>query len=81
MFFAAVVGASLLAACGADPGAAAPAATNLTTPVTTPVTTHDTTPAEVPSSLQFSADLVAGGTVDFRSYAGTTLALWFWAPT
>jgi hypothetical protein len=31
--------------------------------------------------LQFSADLVGGGQVDFRGYAGRTLALWFWAPT
>ena len=36
---------------------------------------------EAPEALQFSARLVGGGELDLRQYAGTTVALWFWAPT
>ena len=76
----------VLAACGADPGSTAPAATTaapVSTAASTAATASTTVPTTVaaPSSLQFSADLVAGGQVDFRQYAGQTLALWFWAPT
>lgn len=39
----------------------------------------DTT--EAAGALQFSAPLVGGGELDFRQFAGTTVALWFWAPT
>ena len=35
----------------------------------------------VPQSLQFTAPLVGGGTVDFTQFRGHTVALWFWAPT
>ena len=34
-----------------------------------------------PSALQLSAPLVGGGTIDLTQYVGTTVALWFWAPT
>lgn len=37
--------------------------------------------AEAAGALQFSAPLVGGGELDFRQFAGTTVALWFWAPT
>jgi len=37
--------------------------------------------AAAPEALQFSAPLVGGGELDLRSLAGTTVALWFWAPT
>ena len=37
--------------------------------------------SEVPEALQFAAPLVGGGSLDFSQYAGTTVALWFWAPT
>jgi hypothetical protein len=82
-----VVASAILAACGADPGTTAPAATSAPAATTTPAAVSTATPTTVPttvvapSSLQFSADLVAGGKVDFRQYAGQTLALWFWAPT
>ena len=85
--FIAVLASALLAACGADPAATAPAAGATTTAPAAVSTASTATPTTVPttavapSSLQFSADLVAGGTVDFRQYAGQTLALWFWAPT
>jgi hypothetical protein len=74
--FAAVLAGSVLAACGSDSTSSAPAATQ---PPATTSTGATSSPA--PSALQFSADLVGGGQVDLRSYAGKTLALWFWAPT
>lgn len=37
--------------------------------------------ASAPDALQFTAPLVGGGSLDFTQYAGTTVALWFWAPT
>ena len=37
--------------------------------------------AAVPDSLAFSAPRVGGGTVDFATYAGKPVLLWFWAPT
>jgi hypothetical protein len=61
----------LLAACAnGDPGAATEA-----TPVAGPAN------SEAPDALQLTAPLVGGGTVDLTEYAGTTVALWFWAPT
>ncbi|MDO8392725.1 MAG: hypothetical protein Q7V57_19795 [Actinomycetota bacterium] len=36
---------------------------------------------EAPEALQLTAPLVGGGTIDLAQYAGTTVALWFWAPT
>jgi len=32
------------------------------------------------TALQFEAPLVGGGSIDFRSLSGQTVALWFWAP-
>jgi hypothetical protein len=37
--------------------------------------------ASAPDVLQFEAPVVGGGQLDFRSFAGDTVALWFWAPT
>ena len=37
--------------------------------------------AEAAEVLQFVAPLVGGGELDFRQFAGATVALWFWAPT
>lgn len=34
-----------------------------------------------PEALQLTAPLVGGGMIDLTQYAGTTVALWFWAPT
>ena len=40
------------------------------------------TTAEVaPEVLQFAAPLLGGGMLDFTTYAGRPVALWFWAPT
>lgn len=63
----------LLAACGTDRSSAQPGDTS--GPVGTAATTG------VPESLQFSAPLVGGGSVDFSRFSGQTVALWFWAPT
>jgi hypothetical protein len=79
-------------ACGADmatPAASATTATPTTTvaPIggaapTTTVGARDLGPArEVPAALDFAAPLVGGGELDLRQFAGTTVALWFWAPT
>jgi len=32
-------------------------------------------------ALEFSAPLIGGGDIDMRDYAGSAVALWFWAPT
>jgi len=37
--------------------------------------------AEVPELLQFTADLVGGGTFDGAATAGKPTVFWFWAPT
>jgi hypothetical protein len=34
----------------------------------------------VPPGLDWTAELVGGGTLDGRSLAGGDVALWFWAP-
>lgn len=67
-----VAAALLLAACSgggssspAAPAASAGAAAN----------------PDAPEALQLDAPLVGGGTLDLTSFAGTTVALWFWAPT
>jgi len=79
-------------ACGADTALPAAGSTTATTPTTlapidgaaptTTVDAGDLGPArEVPAALDFSAPLVGGGELDLRQFAGTTVALWFWAPT
>lgn len=65
---------AVLTACDASSGSAAPGAAS-----TAPSVLATTSVA--PVALQFTADVVGGGTMDFRAYAGRTLALWFWAPT
>ncbi len=68
-----IAAAVLLAAC--SDGA--------TTRSTQPAPSADTPAAnaDAPEALQLRAPLVGGGTVDLTSFAGTTVALWFWAPT
>ena len=39
-----------------------------------------TTGAAAPSALAFSAPTVGGDTLDLSTYAGKTVAFWFWAP-
>jgi hypothetical protein len=36
--------------------------------------------ASDPSALDFSAPTVGGETLDLRTYAGKSIAFWFWAP-
>ncbi len=83
---------TLLVGCadgGAEPSAGtSPAAPTTATaagsaaPTTSPAPgATEGTPVSVPDALQFSAPLVGGGTLDMAAYAGTTVALWFWAPT
>lgn len=79
---------TLLVGC-ADGGAEPSAGTSPTAPTTATVAgsaapapgATDGTLVSVPDALQFSAPLVGGGTLDMAAYAGTTVALWFWAPT
>jgi hypothetical protein len=52
-------------------------------------TTRSTVPASssadnldsVPDALQFTAELVGGGSFSGSSNAGQPVVLWFWAPT
>ena len=65
--------------CG-DDGASSPSTTVSTASSTAPSTAVQPG-GEAPEALQLSAPLVGGGTIDLTQYAGTTVALWFWAPT
>ncbi len=47
---------------------------------TTPDTGGQGTPT-VPEALQFRAPVVGGGELDMSTFAGQTVAFWFWAPT
>ena len=38
------------------------------------------TTVTVPSILQIKAPLIGGGELDFATFAGKPLAVWFWAP-
>jgi uncharacterized lipoprotein len=80
----------VLSACGADsrtgapgattPSSGSPAATTDSTPApSVPVGSGD--PATAPEALRFTAPAVGGGTLDLATYAGQTVAFWFWAPT
>ncbi|MFM2076479.1 MAG: hypothetical protein RJA49_369 [Actinomycetota bacterium] len=73
--------ATALGACGPDPknGGAGAASSSPPTVATAPAGTGGQSSA--PEALRFDAPLVGGGSLDFRSLAGTTVALWFWAPT
>ena len=64
-----------LAACGAD------AQTGAAGGVVAATVAGTGDPATAPSALAFEAPLVGGGSLDFRTLNGTTVALWFWAPT
>ena len=73
----ALVGATVLGACGdkaAYSNAPAVGAATATTPAAP-------TGSAVPQSLAFSAPRVGGGSVDLATYAGKPVLLWFWAPT
>lgn len=79
-----VLAGALLSACG-DDGAPSGASIAATDPASATVASAPGTdgvgePA-VPEALDFSAPLVGGQELDFRGYAGETVALWFWAPT
>jgi hypothetical protein len=58
----------LLFACNSGGDAAAP-----------PDTTG-TAAASVPKGLDWTADLIGGGTLEGATLAGGDVALWFWAP-
>ena len=81
--------AVLLTACGQDSRTGNAGTADATQPpaTTTPVdrapvdTASPEQAAAAPEALQFSAPLVGGGELDLRSYAGRTVAFWFWAPT
>jgi len=86
----------LLAACGADGAATGTAGSTIgeassTVPAAiegpgSEATDGDATSTTMsgvaaPEALQFSAAQVGGEPLDLRQFAGTTVALWFWAPT
>lgn len=63
-----------LAACGATREGMTPE----TSTSASPSASNDD---NVPDSLQFTAELVGGGTFSAPSTAGQPVVLWFWAPT
>lgn len=63
----AVAAVVLLSACGAPATSSPEPGASATEATATP--------------LAFSAPLVGGGEIAFEQFAGTTVALWFWAPT
>ena len=74
--------ASTAASAGTDaPIATVAAGTDASSTVASPTGATEAPIAEAPEALQFAAPLAGGGTLAFTQYAGTTLALWFWAPT
>jgi hypothetical protein len=70
----------LLSACG-DDGTATSASTDAPSSAPLPPGTDGVGEPAVPEALDFSAPMVGGEQLDFRGYAGETVALWFWAPT
>ena len=50
---------------------------SMTSPEAGPTTA---TGGAVPAGLDWTAELVGGGTLDGRTLAGGDVALWFWAP-
>jgi len=73
---------AVLTACGSTTAGSTTTRQQSGQPAAAPNSTSaaSTAPA-APFALQFSADVVGGGQLDFRSLAGRTVALWFWAPT
>ena len=67
--------------CGSDSTDGAASAGSTSPPTVAPVPVGSGDPASAPDALRFEAPLVGGGNLDFRSLSGTTVALWFWAPT
>lgn len=63
-----------LAGCGAAQDGLTPE----TSPAASPSTRND---GNIPDSLQFTAELVGGGTFSDAWTAGQPVVLWFWAPT
>jgi hypothetical protein len=72
---------ALLSACGDDRATSSASTDPATTAAAAPATGGTDGAAAVPDALDFSAPLVGGEQLDFRGYAGETVALWFWAPT
>jgi ABC-type glycerol-3-phosphate transport system substrate-binding protein len=64
-----------LAACGAD------VQTGSAGGVVPATVTGTGDPTTAPTALDFEAPLIGGGSLDFRTLNGSTVALWFWAPT
>jgi hypothetical protein len=76
----------LISACGDDTrtgnaGATSPSVSTSPASTVPPETASPDQAASAPEALQFSAPVVGGGELDLRSYAGQTVAFWFWAPT
>ena len=78
MLALALVAGSVAVACG---GASGPPQT--TAPTSPPAAATGSTgeaPTETPDILRFKAPRLSGGVLHGEDYAGTDVALWFWAP-
>ena len=57
------------------------AGTSTTSQVIVASTAVDSSPTlAIPDSLNWSANLIGGGSIDLATYAGQDVLLWFWAP-
>jgi hypothetical protein len=70
-----MAGALLLSASCSDAASDDDAPSSASAP-----TISTTATSAAPAALAFSAPTVGGGTLDLSTYAGKTVALWFWAP-
>lgn len=75
----AIVLASGLASCAGGVGAPeGPSTTSPMPPSSAAGSVVSSVP--VPEVLDFTADRLGGGTIEGADYAGSPLAIWFWAP-
>ena len=64
-----------------DANSTSTAGTSTTSQVIVASTAVDSSPTlAIPDSLNWSANLIGGGSIDLATYAGQDVLLWFWAP-
>jgi hypothetical protein len=80
----AVASAVVLALAAGACSAGAGETTASSPPISTVPPSADASPggdsAPVPEVLDFTAQRLGGGTIEGAQYAGSPLAIWFWAP-
>lgn len=86
LLIAAALAGLLITACGQDArtgnaGDTSPSVSTSPASTVPPETASPDQAASAAEALQFSAPVVGGGELDLRTYAGQTVAFWFWAPT